>query len=223
MKATEARENTTWIGSVALGCSTRRVSRALVPSAMPAYWLPDAASRPEDAAQVSPSSWRPMRSGSSISTIVQTAATQASATASTAVARTLPSAPRTRCSSGGPKAVAELNRTFIGPKRVVAPRRAPTASGAANRPRPTTASWLVALPTPNSTTKRCPRCPRRTNFRTSSGAPVIRGRSSAAAASSAGSAESPHTATSRCGPAPCGCTASAGTATSSRRVSPARA
>ena len=56
MKTTEASENTTWIGSVARGRSTRRVSSALVPSAMHAYWLPDAGSSDDDAAQVSPSS-----------------------------------------------------------------------------------------------------------------------------------------------------------------------
>ncbi len=223
MKTTEASENTTWIGSVARGRSTRRVSSALVPSAMHAYWLPDAGSSATTRPRCRPAVDGPRARAAASARPSTRPPPRRARPPSTAVARILRSVPCTRLSSGGPNAVAELNSTFIGPNRVVAPRSAPTASGAANRPRPTTASWLVALPTPNSTTKRCPRCPRRTYGRMSTGAPLSRGRSSAAPTSSAGIPDTPHTATSRTAPAPCGCTASAGTATSSRTVSAASA
>ncbi|MFW6690059.1 hypothetical protein [Streptomyces sp. MAR4 CNX-425] len=108
MQPTESREKTTWIGSVLCGRSTRSVSSALVPSAMPAYWLPVAGSSEDVAAQVSPRSSRPAASGRTTSTVVQAAAVPARRSARAAAERSLLRRFGMRCMTGGPKDVAEL-------------------------------------------------------------------------------------------------------------------
>lgn len=216
-------EKTTWMASVVRGSSIRRASSPQVPTAIAAYWLPVAGSSPAATDQVSPRSWRPTRSGSRARTVAQSPAVVARTAARAAVARTRRRSSVMRPSSGGPKEVAEVNSTFSGPNRVVAPRRAPTRSGLPTAPRPRTESWLVALPTPNSTVNRCPRWPRRSIGRSSSGAPAVARWSRAAESRSAGRAERPQSPIRRAGDAPYTCVPSAPRTQTSRTRSDSRA
>ncbi len=194
-----------------------------MPRPITAYWAPVAGSRAKAAPHVSPSSCRPTSAGSAYSTAPHPAPSTASTPPISSVSRTTPCLPEARPTTGGPNAFAELNSTFSGPKSVVAPRSAPTASGVANSPRPSTANWLEPLPTANSTTNRCPRCPRRRYGRRSAAAPRTYGRSWNSPSASAGSAETPHTSTSRPAEAPSGCSSSAATTHASRSASAASA
>lgn len=202
MSATAVSEKTTWMLSVVRGSSMRRARSPAVPTAIAAYWLPVAGRRAAAVGQVSPSSSRPAFSGSRASVVAQRAAVAARTAASPAAARTRRLSSPMRPSSGGPKDVAEVNSTLSGPNRVVAPRSAPTSSGLPTAPRPRTESWLVALPTPNSTTKRFPRWPRPSIGRNRVEDPAVLRCSSTAESRRAGRADSPQTAISRAGLAP---------------------